>query len=834
MHDQPAATVSGWPPKLSRAWLIASLVASLSFPARASAASEADDAPETVAGRTLSQYAAELQSENRPRRLRAVRSLGAFGRAAGPALVLALDASDPAIRYLAAIDLGRLSLTKLPGAERRLEELSASPGEPPAVAMAASFALAMGAAAAGTADPSRDSLPRHLDPLVAAVQSPQPALALSAAELLGMLGPAAASAVPALEAVAKQTESKPAGVYHVDRAARHALQKMDPQWTAADRDSEVGPLTPRALDARTPSTADAAARAEAEPAVAGPPPDTAATPPRPNILWISCEDLSPNLGCYGDGEAITPNLDRLASQGMRWTRAFTPAAVCAVVRSSLITGRPAPQIGSQHMRTRIAPPDDVRCFPEFFRIQGYFCTNRSKTDYQFDPPLTTWDRNGQGHQDWRERPTPETPFFAVINLTMTHESQIRQSTQARAAVEAALGTARLTDPQRAAASIPPYFPSSENALRNWAWYRDNITLMDLEVGRILDRLAADGLEDSTIVVFWSDHGMGLPRGKRWLYDTGTQIPMILRWPGRIPPGSINEQLTSLLDLPPTMMALAGIPIPPQLAGRVLLGEQTQTEPDYLFFFRDRMDEAYDLQRGARDRRWKYIRNYQSEKPYLQPLEYMDQMPVMQDLRQLAADARQLQVKLSAAQAPFLAPHKPIEELYDTDRDRWEIVNLADEPQYASRLARMRQATEQWQEQIGDLGMIPEPLMMAEMFLPAAIPPPAPAPSPPPGERSSVVTAALPLPIPQTEPPRILRRGDVVTLICPTNGATIAFRRRLSEEWSPWKIYTSAIELEAGEDLEAIAVRIGYRDSPICHLERPADKLLKGDCGGGGN
>ncbi len=229
---------------------------------------------------------------------------------------------------------------------------------------------------------------------------------------------------------------------------------------------------------------------------------------RPNILWISCEDISPNLGCYGDEYAQTPTLDRLAEQGVRFTRAFTHAGVCAVLRSGVITGMYPVSIGSQHMRSQIIPPANVHCFPEYLRAAGYFCTNRSKTDYQFAPPLAAWDRQGANHQDWRERDEGQ-PFFSVINLTVSHESQIRHSPKRHAEVLEAIGALR-HDPARAGPFLPKYLPDTEATRLNWAWYADNISLMDAMVAEILQRLQEDQLADDTVVFFWGDHGMGMP------------------------------------------------------------------------------------------------------------------------------------------------------------------------------------------------------------------------------------------------------------------------------------------------------------------------------------
>ncbi len=509
---------------------------------------------------------------------------------------------------------------------------------------------------------------------------------------------------------------------------------------------------------------------------------------RPNILWISCEDISPNLGCYGDPHAITPNLDQLAAEGVRFDRAFTPAGVCAVVRSGIITGMFPPSIGSQHMRSRILPPADVKAFPELLRAAGYFCTNRSKTDYQFEATPSIWDRQGNQHDDWRERRNPDQPFFSVINLTVSHESQVRHSEQVHAQVIDKIGKQNQHNPIEVADTIPQYLPNTAAVRKNWAWYQDNITRMDQMSGDILRRLDEDGLADNTLVVFWSDHGMGLPRGKRWIYDTGTRIPMIIRWPGKIKPGTTREDLVSVLDLPPTMLSAAGVAVPRYMQGRNFLGDSAEPEPPYLFFHRDRMDEVYELQRAARDRRWKYIRNFEPEKTYAQRLDYMDAMPAMQDWRRLAAAGR-----LNGGQKNWFVVPKPIEELYDTETDPWELNNLAELPQYAERLARMRLATEAWQQQIGDTGMVPEAVLMEEMKPGGAIP--------------------------ETEPPTIAHAGGIVTLACETEGSSIVYQTKGDSGWSDWKLYTKSFPSSGA--LRVQACRLGFRDSKVAEFPAPS-------------
>ncbi|MEX0938615.1 MAG: sulfatase [Pirellulales bacterium] len=522
-------------------------------------------------------------------------------------------------------------------------------------------------------------------------------------------------------------------------------------------------------------------------------------PQRLNILWISCEDMSPDLGCYGDDYARSPNIDRLAAQGARFSRAFVPAGVCAVTRSGIITGMYPVSIGSQHMRSRIVPPPYVRCFTEYLRTAGYYCTNRSKTDYQFDPPLTAWDAQGDNHEDWRGRASGQ-PFFSVINLTTTHESQVRQGDE-----QFTRRTSELSEDQRhdpAEAKLPPYYPDTPVVRNDWARYHDLITVMDRQVGAILARLEADGLAESTVVMFWSDHGRGLPRGKRWIYDSGIHVPLVIRWPGQVAPGTVREDLVSLLDLPPTVLSVAGVTVPPYMHGRVIAGDAVGDEPRYLFAHRDRMDEAYDLIRAVRDRRYKYIRNFRPEMPYAQHIEYMDQMPTLQEMRRLNAEG-----KLEGPQQIFFRPTKPLEELYDLDADPHEVNNLARSPEHAERLAEMRGALEDWQVEIGDMGMVPEPVLMQRMR--------------PTGKVEQTAEPKL-----TPGPDRVMREARLIAISCATPGATIAYRVRSKESdgqqpaGGDWKIYVSRVRLMPGETVEATAIRLGFQQSGVVSYTAP--------------
>jgi uncharacterized sulfatase len=362
--------------------------------------------------------------------------------------------------------------------------------------------------------------------------------------------------------------------------------------------------------------------------------------------------------------------------------------------------------GGQHMRSNVPFPKGVRPFPEYLRSAGYFCTNKAKTDYQSELDLkAVWDRQGPSHSDWRER-APGQPFFSVINLTCCHESQIRHGEKIHEAVLKRLRPDQRHDPALAAKFLPPIYPNTPEARKDWAWYQDNISDMDRQAGEILKRLSDDGLSENTVVIFWSDHGRGLPRGKRWIYDSGVHVPVIARWPGHLEAGTTNDELVSTEDFTTTTLALAGVAPKSYMHGRVLIGEDKQPAPKMLFFHRDRMDEAYELMRAARDNRFKYIRNYEPERTYAQHIDYMDMMPTLVDMRRMNAAG-----DLNEVQSRFFSSTKPIEELYDIVADPHETVNLANRDEHRETLQNMRLALESWQIEIGDMGLIPEPIMM---------------------------------------------------------------------------------------------------------------------------
>lgn len=429
---------------------------------------------------------------------------------------------------------------------------------------------------------------------------------------------------------------------------------------------------------------------------------------RPNVLWLSTEDMSPNLGCYGDDHARTPNIDALAANSVVYENAFVPSPVCATCRSSIITGVYSTALGAHHMRSRVVLPPEMRCFTEYLREAGYYCTNNAKEDYNFQTPAAAWDESSrQAH--WRHRPQPDQPFFAVFNFTGTHESSVRGDEPNYRRTIASLQAAELRDP--ASLELPPYYPDTPQVRDHWARYYNTITALDKWVAERLAELQEAGLAEDTVVFFWSDHGAGLPRAKRWLYDSGLRVPLIVRIPEKFRvdeqsgAGIRSPQLVSLIDLGPTVLNLASLPIPAYMQGQPFLGEHLPAARQYVYGSRDRMDESYDAVRCVRDRNYKYIRNFMPWRPYAQYQSYGENNDIMRELRRL-----DIAGKLTPDQALFMRRRRPVEELYDLDNDPHELRNLAADRSYEPIRQRLAAALFPWMQYTRDLGLLPEGLM----------------------------------------------------------------------------------------------------------------------------
>lgn len=420
---------------------------------------------------------------------------------------------------------------------------------------------------------------------------------------------------------------------------------------------------------------------------------SSAIPERPNILWITCEDTGPQIGCYGDSYSSTPNLDRFAQRSLRFSQCWSNAPVCAPARTTLISGLYPTSYGAQHMRSSVSLPAGSQTLPSLLRRAGYYCTNNSKEDYNFPKPQGMWDESSN-KAHWRHR-NSDQPFFAVFNSTVTHEGQIRK---------------RPYSPKHdpSLAPIPPYHPDDPEVRLDWAQYYDRISEMDEFVGRHLKELEQAGLADSTVVFFFGDHGYGLPRGKRWLYQSGLHVPMLVHIPAAYArrfeevyrPGGQSDRLVSFVDLMPTVLDLCQLPIPEGLHGRSFFVPQQQANR-YLFGFRDRMDERGDSSRCIRNDRYLYIRNFMPDRPQGAHLNYMFQTPTTQVWKRLYD-----QGALNAVQKAFWEP-KPVEELYDLQADPHQVTNIASADDVQEHRKELANALKSKMQEMQDTGSIPE-------------------------------------------------------------------------------------------------------------------------------
>ncbi len=566
-------------------------------------------------------------------------------------------------------------------------------------------------------------------------------------------------------------------------------------------------------------------------------------PDRPNILWVSFEDTNPFYGCYGDSVARTPVVDRLAAEGTRYPLAFSTAGVCAPARSAVITGMYPISIGTHHMRTThtnpsvpelptpysaLLPPH-VKCFTEYLRAAGWYCTNNWKADYQFNEPRSAWDECSDAAH-WRNRPDPDQPFFAVFNPHNTHES--------------GMWTGMIDeitfDP--ADVVVPPTFPDTPKVRESLAQMYTQIEIADSYFGDLLKQLDDDGLADNTIVVHWSDHGP-LPRGKRWPYDSGIHIPMIVRWPQRVAGGVVSDRLVSSMDLGPSMLSVCGIDIPSHMQGRAFLGDSAAVPRQYVHASRDRHDSAYDRVRAVRDKQFKYLRNYYPQQPYVSWIPFRNAHPIMAELMRLHVLG-----ELGTVPSQFLANSRPVEELYDCKSDPHETRNLASDPEHQDTLERMRAECDRWLREVGDLGQISEAQMVADWYpdgvpqvpAPLVIPitPSDPGSSAVHGQKyalveaivamskresssesgvveqlASAVSASADEPSEdQQDRPVELEGPALIQLHSGTQGASIEYR--LNDD-PHWRLYCGPIGVQQGQSLtlHARADRIGFEPSP---------------------
>jgi arylsulfatase A-like enzyme len=431
------------------------------------------------------------------------------------------------------------------------------------------------------------------------------------------------------------------------------------------------------------------------------------TSKRPNILWIYVEDMNDWMGAFGDNTVPTPNIDKLAGEGVRFDQVIMPAPVCSAVRSAIITGDMQTTLGTHNHRSsrfdynQITLPEGHKTLPELFQDNGYETFNIGKDDYNF-----SYDRKQLyslhpgpkvGHQGTQDGPdfdwgktlaTSGKPFFGQIQLRG--------------------GKYKMKKPpikvDRASVTLPPYYNDQPLTRDAWARHYENIHITDLDVGKIMAELKDNGLLENTVVFFFTDHGMGLLRHKQFLYDGGLQVPLVVSWQAgndklRAQGAERKEQIRGL-DIGGSSLGLAGIDIPSYMTTENFFAADYQAQP-WIISARDRCDYTFETIRSVRTEAFKYIRNYHPERPYMQP-QYRDKWPLVKEYKKAYASGQ-----FNEVESLLMANVKPAEELYDLKNDPHEVNNLATTPAYTNQLISMRDILNNWVKETGDKGQTPE-------------------------------------------------------------------------------------------------------------------------------
>ena len=520
-----------------------------------------------------------------------------------------------------------------------------------------------------------------------------------------------------------------------------------------------------------------------------------------NVVWISCEDMGPILGAYGNTIIKTPNLDRLASEGVLYKNAYSTVGVCAPSRFSIITGMYSARLGAHNMRTgdyhnfktpeevfykqdigvidkagvnipqyEVVPPKHVKPFTEILRAKDYYCANNFKCDYQFNSPFTAWDEVSPT-VSFRDAPK-DRPFFYVWNSLLTHESRIWQRSDEVLTVA----------PQDVI--IPDYFPDIPEVRMDIARKYSNIEAMDKKVGELLSQLEEDGLLETTIIMFWSDHGGNLLRQKRAVGNSGLNVPLIVRYPDKKMAGKVEDRIVSLMDLAPTVLSLLNIEPPAHYDGKAFAGLFEDKPRKYAFGTADRFDESTDMQRSVLDGRFVYIKNFMPELPLIYRNKYRERIPMNSKLIQMDSKG-----ELNGDASYIFMKTKEVEELYDLQEDPYEVKNVATKPEYADKLVELRNALSAWQIEIDDKGFLPE---------------------------NEIVKSFWPdMKQPVTEDVVFSLNSDgLLSLTTVTPGASIGYQLDENIGSDSWKFYHKPLRINEDQQIAARAIRIGFKASNI--------------------
>ena len=541
---------------------------------------------------------------------------------------------------------------------------------------------------------------------------------------------------------------------------------------------------------------------------------------QPNILWLVTEDMGAYIPPFGDNTVATPNLTRLANEGVIFPNLYSTSGVCAPSRAAIATGMYPSSIGANHMRTTsytevtglpkydAVPPSEVKMISELMRMNGYYCTNNYKQDYQFKTPVTAWDESSP-YAHWRNR-AKDQPFFAVVNFTETHESGLFEpygfreietrhyksgdrnykwkgfgKSHAKNRMTEAETPVHISKDTKF--KVPPYLVDNKVTQRDlWKMY-NNIAEMDKQVGAVLEQLEEDGLLENTIIMFYGDHGGPLPREKRLIYDSGLNTPMIVRFPNKISAGTKFNKLVSFVDFAPTLLSLIGQEPLEYMQGEAFLGSYQSKKPrKYIHAAADRFDGFTDAIRAVRDNQFKYIRNYKPDQGYYLPVAYREKIPAMKELLSLKNEG-----KLNDIQKQWFRENKPKEELFDCVNDPFELNNLAENSKYKDKIQELSAEMDRWLAQIGDDPNMPEKELVVKLWD---------------GKRTK----------PETATPSVKFKKGKASINCKTEGASIGYKTNPKAQ--SWKVYSKPFEVKPEDKLIVKAHRIGYLPSEDVSFE----------------
>lgn len=423
--------------------------------------------------------------------------------------------------------------------------------------------------------------------------------------------------------------------------------------------------------------------------------------PKPNVLWILIENIGPEFSSYGYPHVNTPNIDKLASGGAIYQNAFTNSPVCSPSRSSLITGMYPNAIGVHHHRSMRQLPDSIKTLPELFDEAGYFTALGNgytpKKDYNFPIDKKLWNGN-----DWQQRREGQ-PFFAQLTLMHSHRGDHwHNPADPKSWLHPKYKALEPVNPD--SITLPAVIPNTIYTRDDWAKYLNQIQVVDFHVGKIIERLKQEGLYDNTIIFLMGDNGRDHLMDEYWLYDGGIQVPLIVRWPGVISSSTVNHDLVSGVDISATILNICGIPVPDYFQGILFLGKNAQKR-QYVYTARDRIDEAYDMVRSVRGKKFKYIRNFMPDRSYAQYRDFLRRVNPGYPL--IKAMAETAPGQLHEVQKKYVADTKPVEELYDITKDPEELNNLADDPKYSEEIKKFRGLLKEWMLRIDDKARLKE-------------------------------------------------------------------------------------------------------------------------------